>query len=129
MNIPGVPPVEQLSDPPFTWMHIFRLVSGAAVTTCADTEPGPSVVNAKVRAVPFGSAAESSIRSWKVTTAGKAGPLAKGAAVGVGPGVPVGRGVVVAAAAEVGLGDAGLWVAGADEDAPLATGPALEVEL
>jgi hypothetical protein len=40
----------------------------------------------------------------------------------------VGRGVVVAPAAEVGLGDAGLRVAVADEDAPLATATALGVE-
>ena len=45
---PGVAPLLQLCGPPLTWMHIFRVASGAAATTWAETGPGPSLGEALV---------------------------------------------------------------------------------
>ena len=108
----GVEPLLQLSDAPFTWMHIFNAAIGAAATTSAETDPGPSVVKENVRAVPAGSAAESSIMSRNVIVAGEAVPLASAAGDEGSEGV----GVVAAAGAPPaadpgGVGDAPVGLA------------------
>ena len=71
----------QFCGPVFTWMHSFKVVIGAEVTTEAETDPGPSLVKLNVRAVPPESAAESSIRSRKMIVASDAVPLDSGAGV------------------------------------------------
>jgi hypothetical protein len=119
MTKPGVPPVAHSGVAPSAEMQIFVVSVGEVVTICADTAPGPSLSNWKVRATAVVSVVESSIRPVNVIVAV--------GAVWDGSGTTEGSTVGVAVGAEVGTAVAGAAdVAGATEGegfAGVALGP------
>ena len=121
---PGLALVVHVAAPTSILRHIFsEAVVEELLVTVADTGPGPSLMNEKVRAVARGSLCLSTIMSLKVMVAVFSLWVGLGEAVGFG--VPVGLAVDVADAPLVGVLEAvavGVAVASLAMRVPVAVG-------
>jgi hypothetical protein len=100
-------------------MQTFVVSVGEVVTISADTTPGPSLSNVKVRAMAALSVVESSMTLVKVIAA--VGDAWDGSGTAVGPAVGVAVGVVVGVAVGVAVGAV---VTEGEPDPGVAVGPA-----